>query len=416
MSPIEKTLPATSQTSALPTKGFIARLVANQFAVATVGSIRITLPNGQQIAHRGAAEGPHAEIHFRSWRSLLGYYFGGDLSFAESFMAGDVDIADLNNLFDWYLRNEKALEAGSKPGLVKRILDRFDHLVLNDNSKAGSQKNISYHYDLGNDFYAHWLDRSMTYSSAIFKSFDEDHEIAQARKYQRMLDEAGVEDDSAVLEIGCGWGGFAEHILTHAKPSHYEGVTISRRQLNYAKDRLIALGQNPEQLKFQDYRDIDGQFDAIISIEMFEAVGEKHWDTYFQTIQKLLKDGGKATIQVITIEHQRYLKYRKAVDFIQKYIFPGGMLPSQEVFAERAVAAGLEVDKSYAFGSSYAESLRRWRADFDGAWPEIECQGFDNSFYRMWSYYLTYCEAGFDAGAIDVVQFTLTKPIKGVAA
>jgi len=245
----------------------------------------------------------------------------------------------------------------------------------------------------------------MTYSSADYQN-GESLEDAQANKYARTIESTKVIDGDHVLEIGCGWGGFADHLISN-HDVNYKGVTISAEQLKYAQSRMRNKGLNGELFFFEDYRKIKGQFDKIVSIEMFEAVGEKNWPTYFETVKRLLRPGGKACIQVITIDENFYESYRTSVDFIQTFIFPGGMLPSIEIFSGRAKSSGLKVSNVYKFGKSYAETLREWRTKFLEAWPELEMQGFDERFRRMWLYYLEYCEAGFDGGRTDVVQFTL---------
>ena len=395
-----------SKPSKVKQRGFYQRMGQNMFSGARIGRLEVTLPNGQLLIQEGEFKGPQASIHFKNWNSILKYKFGGDLAFAEGYMAGDIDIHDLKALFNWYLENDKTLADKVKPNVLVDGINKFIHRIVNNNNMAGSKKNISYHYDLGNDFYRLWLDETMTYSSADFSSTD-DLVKGQIAKYARMAKYAGVNEGKCVLEIGCGWGGFSEYVLSHFHNISYKGVTISREQLSYAKGRLKNINKDPNTLCFEDYRDIEGTYDAIVSVEMFEAVGEKHWDTYFNAIKKLLSKDGKATIQVITIEHERYLSYRKNVDFIQKYIFPGGMLPSKEIFVEKAAEAGLEVVDTYAFGKSYAETLRRWKQAFVTHWALLKKQGFDDRFYRMWLYYLVYCEVGFDAKTTDVVQFTL---------
>lgn len=409
--------------SHLPEKadGFIGRRVKAMFHHAQRGILHIALPGKRTVVHKGSDQGPHASIHFTSWKSIWAYVRGGELAFAEAYMNGQIIIPDLKALFSWYVANDDLLQKRSGNKILQG-LNRFMHLVLRDNNRSGSRKNISYHYDLGNDFYQKWLDETMTYSAADFSGTEDlataDLATAQRAKYDRMIAATGIKDGHRVLEVGCGWGGMAEQLLTTRNVS-YRGITISQEQLDFANQRLKALNDgnrlaNPaSNMKaacvFEDYRDTTGSFDAIVSVEMFEAVGEKHWASYFKMIHDRLAPGGKASIQVITIDHERFLTYRKDVDFIQKYIFPGGMLPSKKVFTETAEAQGLLVTDSHSFGPDYAETLRRWGQDFNRQWDSIKQMGFDERFYRMWRYYLIYCEVGFDAGTIDVVQFTLTK-------
>jgi cyclopropane-fatty-acyl-phospholipid synthase len=272
---------------------------------------------------------------------------------------------------------------------------------LQSNSRAQARKNISYHYDLGNEFYRLWLDDTMTYSSAIFESGQESLEKAQIRKYETMVDQMGAQPGDHVLEIGCGWGGFAE--MAVAQGLAVTGLTLSPAQLAWAQQRV------PEaDLRLQDYRDTTERFDHVVSIEMFEAVGERFWPGYFKTVARALKPGGRAVIQSITIRDDLFASYRKGTDFIQQYIFPGGMLPSRRAFRAAAARQGLAVRHEYAFGLDYARTLAEWRHAFEAHWPAIAAQGFDETFRRLWRMYLCYCEAGFLAGNVDVVQFELT--------
>jgi len=387
-------------------KGLIERIVSTGFQSAQHGTLSIHLPNGKRVVHSGSKAGSYAELKFNSWKAALSCVLGNDLNFAEAYMDGEISCPDLTALFSWYLTNENYLSKETVLSKPMKAINRFIHKVLNDNNKRGSRKNISYHYDLGNDFYTQWLDQSMSYSAADFSTTQDLYE-AQQNKYKRISDSLELKDGERLLEIGCGWGGFAEHTSKEFS-LNYKGITISAEQLTFAEKRLQEHSELNPLFHFEDYRDTQGQFDKIASIEMFEAVGEKHWPVYFNTIKERLAPQGKAAIQVITIEHERFLQYRENVDFIQKYIFPGGMLPSKEAFNEKADLAGLKVDNTYSFGPCYAETLRRWKHSFTKAWPKLEQQGFDGRFYRMWLYYLEYCEVGFDTGTIDVAQFTLT--------
>ena len=390
--------------------GFLTTIVQDNFTRLfkdfSKGELLLGLPNGEHLFLKGSEEGRHAKITFKSWSGVLKNFLGGELAFAESYVSGDIQVPNLSDLFYWYLENEVELNAKKKPSSITQVFNKFKHLVLNNNTKSGSKRNISFHYDLGNDFYGKWLDETMTYSSGDYSKTD-DPVNAQKTKYKNMTRIAEIQEQSKVLEIGCGWGGFADYILSKHNVN-YKGVTISKEQLEFGQNRLNNKGYSENQLLFEDYRDIRGKFDCIVSIEMFEAVGEKHWETYFNSIKKLLKPNGKAAIQTITIEHERFLTYKNQVDFIQKYIFPGGMLPSTEVFREHAEKADLKVIEQYNFGKSYAETLRFWRKNFNENWEEIKLLGFDDRFKRMWNYYLDYCEAGFEVGTINVVQFGLS--------
>jgi cyclopropane-fatty-acyl-phospholipid synthase len=281
---------------------------------------------------------------------------------------------------------------------------------LQSNSKRQAQKNISYHYDLGNDFYALWLDDTMTYSSALFETGQEDLEKAQTQKYASMVDEMGVKPGDHVLEIGCGWGGFAEY-AAGTRGLKVTALTISREQHDYAVDRIAKAGLSDKvEIKLQDYRDETGAYDGIASIEMFEAVGEKYWPIYFKTLQGCLKPGRHATLQIITVQDRRWKVYKRGVDFIQKFIFPGGMLPSPSILRQEVEKSGLNVHQSIEFGKSYSQTLRRWHATFNKKWDQVARLGFDERFRNMWNFYLTSCAASFESGNIDVTQITVTKP------
>ena len=297
----------------------------------------------------------------------------------------------------------------SRMGLIRK----FESLRfwLQRNSKKQARKNISYHYDLGNDFYKLWLDDTMTYSSALFEDgFQQSLEAAQTAKYASMVDQMGVSAGDHVLEIGCGWGGFAEYAAKE-RGLKVTCLTISKEQFNYAKERIENAGlADVVQFKLQDYRDERGTYDGIASIEMFEAVGEQYWPSYFNTLHACLKPGCQATLQIITVPDRRWKVYKRGVDFIQKYIFPGGMLPSPAVLKQQVESAGLAVEKSIEFGKSYDVTLRRWHTTFNEKWEEIARMGFDERFKRMWDFYLTSCASTFDSGNCDVTQITVKRP------
>jgi cyclopropane-fatty-acyl-phospholipid synthase len=304
--------------------------------------------------------------------------------------------------------NEEVFDSFPGQKLVQ-LYEKF-RFWMQGNSKGQARKNISYHYDLGNDFYGLWLDKTMTYSSAIFASGHETLEEAQTAKYASMVDQMGVKPGDHVLEIGCGWGGFAEYAAKE-RGLKVTCLTISQEQFKYAKDRIAAAGlQDMVTFKLQDYRDETGVYDGIASIEMFEAVGEKYWPSYFSTVFGRLKKGGQATLQIITVRDDRFEEYRKSVDFIQKYIFPGGMLPSQEVLRRETGKAGLAFVNSIEFGESYSKTLRLWHARFNDQWDQVAAMGFDDRFRRMWNFYLMSCAATFHYANCDVTQITLCKP------
>ncbi len=373
------------------------------------GSLDVQLPDGSS-AHFGGAEGPRAALRIRDWALCSAVLRSGDIGFAESYVAGHWSSPDLRALLELFIRNREALESVVYGHWWGALLHRARHL-LNRNTREGSRKNIHAHYDLGNAFYKLWLDESMNYSSAWF---DGNHEqsmtAAQNAKTRRALDECGVKAGDRVLEIGCGWGAVAESAARDFG-AHLTGVTLSNEQLDWAKNRLQQAGLSAQvDLRYQDYRDItDTAFDAVISIEMFEAVGREYWDGYFKTLYTKLKPGGRACIQSITIRDDLFERYTRSTDFIQQYIFPGGMLPSPSQFRAHAKRAGLRVVNELAFGQDYALTLHRWREAFLRHEGAVREQGFDTRFMRLWEFYLAYCEAAFAAGNTDVMQFTLAR-------
>jgi cyclopropane-fatty-acyl-phospholipid synthase len=371
------------------------------------GSLDIQTPDGEQL-HFGQEQQPRAAIRITDWAVCEAALKSGDVGFAESFVAGHWTSPDLSALLELLIRNRTALEELFYGGFWGGLLYRIRH-ALNRNTRTGSRKNISAHYDLGNEFYRLWLDPTMNYSSAWFEGARSGDLVqAQQAKMRRALAEAQVAPGSRVLEIGCGWGAVAE-VAARDFSAHLTGVTLSTEQLAWAQGRLQQAGLQAD-LRLQDYRDIaDEPFDAVVSIEMFEAVGREYWDSYFRTVADKLKPGGRACIQSITIRDDLFERYVRSTDFIQQYIFPGGLLPSPSQFRAHAERAGLKVVNELAFGSDYAETLRRWRETFlrhDGRVREL---GFDTRFMRLWEFYLAYCEAAFAAGNTDVMQFTLVK-------
>lgn len=335
-----------------------------------------------------------------AWRVIT----KGDLGFAEGFLAGDWHSDDVTQLLKLLLKNSDQL---GKAYTGRKLLLATSNLYhkLHKNSLKGSRKNIAYHYDLGNDFYALWLDKSMTYSAALFSHENQSLHSAQQDKYQRILDEITVKPNDVILEIGCGWGGFAEKALQQDCTVH--GITLSNEQLQYAQQRLADYGDQVT-LEIKDYRHIEQQYDHIVSIEMFEAVGKEYWQTYFNMLKRSLKANGHIVLQVITIDDAYFGFYQQQIDFIQRYIFPGGMLPSEQILADLAQQNGLKITNTLNFGHDYGETLARWEQRFLATQAELEPQGYDARFQRMWRYYLGYCQAGFAEGHIDVVQLTLT--------
>lgn len=373
------------------------------------GSLTLQLPDGS-VQTVGDGQGPHASVHLHNWKPFAAALKSGDIGFAESYIDGDWTTPHLASLLGLILANRKALDEVIHGSWAGRLLYRLRHL-LNRNTKANSRKNIHAHYDLGNAFYRLWLDTTMNYSSALFQGdMNQDVQTAQDAKVRRALHMTGVRAGQRVLEIGCGWGALAEK-ATQEFGAHVTGVTLSTEQLAWAQERLQTQGlADQASLRLQDYRDIDdGPYDAVCSIEMLEAVGREYWPTYFQSVAKLLKPGGRACIQSIVIQDHLFERYIRSTDFIQQYIFPGGCLPCPSEFRREASAAGLSVIDELAFGRDYAETCRRWRADFLARKDEVLTLGFDERFIRIWEFYLAYCEAGFDAGDIDVVQYTLVR-------
>jgi cyclopropane-fatty-acyl-phospholipid synthase len=373
------------------------------------GSLTVQLPDGSMQRFGGSAL-PHASLHLHNWNVCSAALKSGDIGFAESFIAGDWSTSNLTDLLRVLIQNRTEVESAIYGTWAGRLLYRVRHL-LNRNTKTNSQKNIHAHYDLGNAFYRLWLDETMNYSSALFAgNTSQTMADAQHAKVRRALNLAGVKSGDRVLEIGCGWGALAEMATTEFGAS-VTGVTLSTEQLAFAQARMERLGtQERADLRLQDYRDIaDAPFDAICSIEMVEAVGREYWPTYFQTVARLLKPGGRACVQSIVIDDALYDRYITSTDFIQQYIFPGGCLPCPREFRAQAQAAGLEVVDEYAFGPDYAETLRRWRDAFMAQRKTVLAQGFDARFLLIWEFYLAYCEAAFDEGNTDVVQYTLQK-------
>lgn len=384
---------------------FAARLALGALERLDKGVLHLELPDGSS---RLLGHGEHsAALHIRDWAVFDRVLRGGDIGFAEAFLDGQWETPDLSGLLTLLAMNREALDAPLYGSFAGRIAHRLVHL-LRANTRTGSRRNIAAHYDLGNDFYALWLDPGMTYSSAVFGRKSQSLEEAQTAKYQRILDALQPASGSHILEIGCGWGAFAERA---ASAGHrVTGVSLSRRQLDYARARLELAGlADKTQFEFRDYRDIHGQYDAIASIEMVEAVGERWWPAYFQRIAASLMPGGRAVVQSILIDDALFERYRRGSDFIQKYIFPGGMLPSGARFKALAGEAGLAVTDDFRFGPDYARTLELWRERFTAQTDNVRALGFDERFLRMWTFYFAYCEAGFNSGSTDVAQFTLVR-------
>ena len=374
------------------------------------GYLKMTLPNGQVREFGDKASSLQADIQIFDWSVFKGLMSHGDIGFAESYIRGDWDSSNLKTILELAIRNRTILDKAIYGTWLGSIFYRVKHW-LRDNSKSGSRKNIHAHYDLGNAFYSLWLDPSMSYSSAWFSEGTKQAlGDAQKAKIQRILSCLETNPDDHILEIGCGWGGVMEEALLSGRS--ITGLTLSTEQKVFAENRLqsieAATSKPHFEVRLQDYRDCQEQFDGIASVEMFEAVGEKHWPQYFETIAKCLKFGRKACIQTIVIADDLFERYRHSTDFIQQYVFPGGMLPSRDSFKAAAAKAGLQIENEFAFGADYAKTLCIWRDNFNQKLQEIRELGFDETFIRLWNFYLMYCAAGFSERNIDVVQFTLS--------
>lgn len=373
------------------------------------GRLDIKLDDGRIFRAEGKNPGPVAELDVHN-PDLFGRLIReGDLGFCDAYLDKWWSTPDLQAFMDLVHQGNEPIYDGF-PGM--KLVWAYEQIRfwLQRNNRRQARKNISYHYDLGNDFYRLWLDDTMTYSSALFTTGQESLEAAQIAKYASLIDQMGAKPGDHILEIGCGWGGFAEYAAKE-RGLRVTGLTISEEQFNYAVQRIENAGlKDMVDFKLQDYRDETGTYDGIASIEMFEAVGERYWPVYFQTVRDRLKPGANATLQIITVADRRWDVYKRGVDFIQKYIFPGGMLPSPTALRQQIEKAGLGIARSVEFGASYDLTLRRWHETFNDHWDEIAQLGFDDRFRRMWNFYLTACAAAFDSSNTDVTQITVTRP------
>jgi len=410
MTSYENTTPNVfAPTAQLPPPGAppAARILFALLARLAHGELSVIDPAGRphRFGHRTGA-GARGEAVFRDWRLARNILAGGDVAFAEAWIDGRWDTPDLPALLTVLADNQPALERAFYGHAWQRALFRFRHW-LNANSRSNARRNIVAHYDLGNDFYRLWLDPTMTYSAALFGG-DRTQTLAAAQqaKYERILGELALPPGARILEIGCGWGGFAE--VAARAGYHVTGLSLSDAQTAYARERIARAGlADRVTLRVQDYRDERGTYDGVASIEMFEAVGERYWPAYFAAVRRALAPAGRACVQTITIDDARFERYRTQSDFIQQYIFPGGMLASPSRFAADARDAGLDVGGTHLFGGDYAETLARWLAAFDAGAGAVRAQGFDERFIRCWRFYLAYCIAGFASGSTDVAQYTL---------
>lgn len=372
------------------------------------GSLAIELPDGRRIGFSGTLPGPDAELIVRTYRFASRLARQGDLGLAEAYIRGEWDSPDLAAFLTLFAANHALVRTLLPRRPLTRLWQRLRH-ALNRNTRFGAKRNIRAHYDLGNSFYAAWLDPGLTYSSGLFAPGDDDLERAQDRKYRRIAEALGLGPAHHVLEIGCGWGGFAEFAARHYG-CRVTGLTISREQKDFAEKRIAASRLSDRvRIALRDYRDERDVFDRVVSIEMFEAVGEAYWPAYFQQLRDRLRPGGLAGVQAITIREDRVAQYRREIDFIRRYVFPGGMLASAPAMRGLAERSGLALSDDFTFGPDYARTLAIWRDRFGAAWPDLQALGFDERFRRLWNYYLAYCEAGFSTGNIDVRQMVFQR-------
>jgi cyclopropane-fatty-acyl-phospholipid synthase len=390
------------------------RLLHGLIQCLAAGRLTIVTPSGDRIETAAQGPGPEATLNLHNWRLVRRLLADGQIGFAESYIDGDWTSPDLAALIELFALNQDALNRTLMGTRLARLLVRLQHRK-HANTRRGSRRNIEAHYDLGNDFYAAWLDRGMSYSSAYYKPDAASGEIpsleeAQRAKQDLVIDRLALAGGERVLEIGCGWGGLAERLILETG-CHVTGLTLSPAQLEHARTRLEDAGLSGQHdLRLQDYRDVEGRYDRIVSIEMLEAVGAEYWQVYFTRLRQRLASSGRAVLQVITIAERYYESYRRDPDFIQRHIFPGGMLPSVNVLRAQIEEAGLTLRSMQHFGGSYAATLAEWQRRFQLAWPRLRGMGFDDGFKRKWEYYLAYCEAGFRAGSIDVGLYELTHP------
>lgn len=385
-----------------------ARIAFRMLLKIRIGTLKVTLPNGKALLFEGEQPGPNAEFVIHDYRCIGRAAAGGDIGFAEGYMANQWDTPDLTALLELFSSNLDNQPDLAKGGPVQRFVHWIYHR-MRPNTRKGAKKNIEAHYDLGNDFYEQWLDPTMTYSSARFESESQSLEDAQRSKYRQLAEMIGLEKDHHVLEIGCGWGGFAEYAARDVG-ARVTCLTLSPSQREYAIARMERLQLSDRvEIKLQDYRDETGTYDRVASIEMFEAVGQEYWTSFFSKVSDVLKPGGRAGLQIISIRDDIFEAYSKRADFIQRYIFPGGILPSKEKLGEEFDKAKLALKTVESFALDYARTLAEWHERFEEKWETIRPMGFDERFRRMWKFYLSYCEAGFKTGRIDVAQYALAK-------
>lgn len=408
---------STQNLSTIPQEASLPAAAKTFYAVMRrldTGVLTFTSPEGTTTQFRGAHDGPHADLRFADWGVAGEALKSAEIGLAECYRDHRLMTSNLTTFLQLCAANQRALEQVFYGKPLVALFFRIKHF-LRSNTKANSKKNIQAHYDLSNDFYKLWLDKTMTYSSAVFNGdFTQPMETAQTAKYERILQKLNPKVGETILEIGCGWGGFAEH-AARSRGVKIHGITLSKQQLAFAQSRIASVGLDDlATFEYIDYRDVTASYDYIVSIEMFEAVGERFWPTYFKAVHDRLKPSGRAVIQAITIDEQAFPRYRATSDFIREYIFPGGMLAPVERFISDAHKAGLfavtATGEPYRFGLDYAETLRRWLDTVNANVSEIKAVGFDDAFLQIWRFYLCYCEAGFRAGRTDVMQIELHRP------
>lgn len=382
-----------------------ARILLSLLKKMKVGTLELVEPSGRKHVYKGDVEGPEAQLIIKNWQAIQLILTKGDIGLAESYRDGLIDFGDISSFIHWACLNEDVLTEQFHGSWVGTLVYKVKHM-LNRNTEKGSKKNISAHYDLGNDFYRLWLDSTMTYSSALFKNVNETLQAAQINKYEAILDRLNLKENDTILEIGCGWGGFITQAVKRSVK--VVALTISEEQFAYVENLIEKNGwQSKVQLLKQDYRLHEGQYDHVVSIEMIEAVGFEYWPTYFQKIKSALKPSGSAIIQGISIRDDLFEDYKAGTDFIQQYIFPGGMLLGPKAAAKVWESEGLVLKEAHFFGHSYARTLRLWAEKFNQELPQVYQLGFDEKFTKIWNFYLGYCEGAFWAGRVDVAHYEL---------
>ena len=379
---------------------FFKKLVEKELEKLSWGKIKFKFNDLLEKSYVGKQSGLESNIIINDNSVYKDLIFRGDLGFAESYISKKWETSNLNSLLKILLKNQQLNKKKWKPNFYNKIIENVN-FVLKKNSLNQAKKNISFHYDLGNDFYGSWLDETMSYSSAMYKNKNIDLKQAQEQKYKSIIENLDIKPHSSICEIGCGWGGFIKQIKKDKIDASIDGYTISNQQFNYTK-------KNHKNTFFEDYRNIKNKYTNIVSIEMFEAVGQKYWKTFFEKLNSMIDKNGTACLQIITINENSFSKYLSNVDFIQKYIFPGGMLPTKNILSNLFKDYGFKLYHKISFGYDYSRTLMEWKKNFNNNWEQISFN-FDERFKRLWNYYLDYCETGFSLDHTDVTQFYLKK-------